>query len=164
MGFIEEKERLAGLDAESSIGRASVDFEAFWRALAEGHGGTELERALATARSIAEGDYDAKTRHHARRLAVAAREKFAQRAEDYLNRKDVSVQAAAHLHKLAEMFASDGTIVDDRILALETRLRIAVIKSQFARLSDADQRAVLRELRRTKSGARPRARGRQAPA
>ena len=160
MGFIEEKERLAGLDAESSIGHAEADFETFWRALAEGRGMAELDQALGTARSIAEGDYDAKTRRHARRLAVAWLEKFAQRAEDYLNRKDVSAPTVAHLHILAATFVADGTIVDDRILALETRLRLAVIKSQFACLSDADQRAVLRELRRTQSGARPGAHGR----
>jgi len=160
MGFIEEKERLAGLDAESSIGHAEADFETFWRALAEGRGRAELDQALGTARSIARGDYDAKTKGRARRVAVAGLEKFAQRAEGYLNRKDVSAPIVAHLHMLAATFVAGGTIVDDRILALETRLRLAVIKSQFAGLSDADQRAVLRELHRMQSEARPGTRGR----
>jgi hypothetical protein len=146
MGFIEEKERLAGLDAESGLRRIRADFDGFWRAFADGHGRSELDRALDTARSIAEGEYDTQTRRRARRLAIAAREKFTRRAEAHLDRTDVSAPTDAYLHLLAETFLADSTIVDDRFVALAARLRMAAIRSQFAGLSEADQRTVYGEL------------------
>ncbi len=143
MGFLEQKERLAGFDSTSVLDHAAACFADFERSLAGGHGRLELERAIKTVLDIVEGDFDDATKDRARALPLMYRAALIDRIAWALACGDAQPETYAYLVGLAALFERIDGNEDGTFAALRCRLAVALARAAFVALSDDDRARVL---------------------
>lgn len=143
MGFLEQKERLAGFDSTSVLDHATACFAEFERSLAKGYGRAELDRAIETVLDIVEGDFDEATKERARALPLAHRAALIDRIEWALACGDAQLERYAYLAGLAALFERSDGNEDGTFPGLRCRLAVALARAALAALSDDDRSRVL---------------------